>query len=379
MEDTTHTSWAWDFQNDGSTDSTSQNPSFIYTSNGTYMVKMTATNAGGSDTEIKTGYITVGTVTPPPVSSFSANITSGTAPLAVTFTDTSTNSPTSWKWAYKNASVGWTQFSTVQNPSFTFAAGTYDINLTATNAAGSDDEIKNGYITVSEAVQTPVANFTAMPTSGTTPLAVTFTDTSTNTPTSWKWAYKNATVGWSQFSTAQNPSYTFPEGTYDINLTATNAAGSDDEIKTGYITVAATPYIDVDISGSIDNWNFQTGTNEDTTSVDMIVDTNMDSWSVGAMDALTGSKPAGTAGKMAEWSGSAYLPSGKMLANAVQIKSGSGSYITLSGTNQPVQAGTAAGTASYDIGMKQVVADTDAALTGDNRYRIAITFTGAAA
>ena len=59
MEDTTHTSWAWDFQNDGTTDSTSQNPCLYYTANGTYTVKLTATNAGGSDTEIKTGYITV--------------------------------------------------------------------------------------------------------------------------------------------------------------------------------------------------------------------------------------------------------------------------------------------------------------------------------
>jgi PKD repeat protein len=379
MEDTTHTSWAWDFQNDGSTDSTSQNPSFIYTANGAYTVKMTATNAGGSDSEIKTGYITVGTVTPPPVANFTATPRSGTAPLAVTFTDTSTNSPTSWKWAYKNATVGWTQFATTQTPSYTFPVGTYDINLTATNAAGSDDEIKNGYITVNEAVSTPVANFTASPRSGTAPLAVTFTDTSTNTPTSWKWAYKNATVGWTQFSIVQNPSYTFAAGTYDINLTATNAAGSDDEIKTGYITVTSLPYIDVSISGSIDNWNFQTGINEDTTSVDLTIDTNMVKWSVGAMDALTGSKPAGTAGKMAEYSGSAYLPSGKILANAVQVKSGTGSYITLSGTDQPVQAGTAAGTISYDIGMKQVVADTDPALAGDNRYRIMITFTGAAA
>ena len=63
------------------------------------------------------------------------------------------------------------------------------------------------------------------------------------------------------------------------------------EIKTGYITVNAMPYIDVSISGSIDNWNFQTGNNEDTTAVDLTVDTNMNSWSVGVMDALTESKP----------------------------------------------------------------------------------------
>ena len=73
----------------------------------------------------------------------------GTGPLTVTFTDQSTNTPTSWIWAYRNATVGWTQFSTTQNPTFTFAAGTYDINLTATNSAGgSDDELKTSYIAV---------------------------------------------------------------------------------------------------------------------------------------------------------------------------------------------------------------------------------------
>jgi PKD repeat protein len=74
----------------------------------------------------------------------------------VTFTDTSTNTPNSWRWAYRNASVGWTQFANIKNPSFIFAAGTYDINLTATNADGSDDEVKTGYITVSNASVTLV-------------------------------------------------------------------------------------------------------------------------------------------------------------------------------------------------------------------------------
>ena len=94
--------------------------------------------------------------------------------------------------------------------------------------AGSDDEIKTGYITVGTVTPPPVANFTATPRTGTAPLTVQFNDTSTNTPTSWKWAYKNATSGWMQFNTTQNPKYTFPAGTYDINLTATNAGGSDD-------------------------------------------------------------------------------------------------------------------------------------------------------
>jgi PKD repeat protein len=53
------TSWSWDFQNDGIIDSKAKNPSYNYPSAGTYSVKLHVTNAYGSDTEIKTAYITV--------------------------------------------------------------------------------------------------------------------------------------------------------------------------------------------------------------------------------------------------------------------------------------------------------------------------------
>jgi len=52
----TPTSWLWDF-GDGST-STEQNPIHQYTSEGSFTVSLTATNAGGSDTKTKTNYIT---------------------------------------------------------------------------------------------------------------------------------------------------------------------------------------------------------------------------------------------------------------------------------------------------------------------------------
>jgi PKD repeat protein len=51
------TCWAWDFENDGTVDSTEQNPSCTYTDAGVYTVKLTATGPGGSDEEIKTDYI----------------------------------------------------------------------------------------------------------------------------------------------------------------------------------------------------------------------------------------------------------------------------------------------------------------------------------
>ncbi len=40
------TAWAWDFDNNGTVDSTQQNPTHTYTVAGTYTVKLTATNAG---------------------------------------------------------------------------------------------------------------------------------------------------------------------------------------------------------------------------------------------------------------------------------------------------------------------------------------------
>jgi len=52
----TPTSWSWDF---GDSTSTQQNPSHTYNTAGSYTVSLTATNAIGSGTETKTGYITV--------------------------------------------------------------------------------------------------------------------------------------------------------------------------------------------------------------------------------------------------------------------------------------------------------------------------------
>ena len=139
------TSWAWDFENDGIVDSTQQNPSYTYSTAGTYTVNLTVGNAGGSDEEIKTDYITVSTPVSAPVANFSATPTSGGAPLTVQFTDLSTNSPTSWAWDFENDG---TVDSTEQNPSYTYStAGTYTVKLTASNAGGSDDEIKSAYVT----------------------------------------------------------------------------------------------------------------------------------------------------------------------------------------------------------------------------------------
>jgi PKD repeat protein len=53
------TSWAWDFNNDGTIDSTAQNPSYVYTRNGVYSVTLTVTTPECEDTVTKQDYIMV--------------------------------------------------------------------------------------------------------------------------------------------------------------------------------------------------------------------------------------------------------------------------------------------------------------------------------
>ncbi len=80
----------------------------------------------------------------PPVADFSATPVSGAAPLAVSFTDTSTNGPTSWLWTFGDGAT-----STEQHPSHSYAtAGVYDVSLRATNAAGSNTKLRSGYVSV---------------------------------------------------------------------------------------------------------------------------------------------------------------------------------------------------------------------------------------
>lgn len=81
----------------------------------------------------------------------------------------------------------------------------------------------------------PVANFTANKTSLFEGDSVTFTDQSTNTPTSWSW---QATGGNPAASVVQNPIIKYlTVGQYSVSLTATNTYGSGSVTKPNFITV----------------------------------------------------------------------------------------------------------------------------------------------
>jgi PKD repeat protein len=123
--------------------------------------------------------------------------------------------------------------------------------VTATNAAGaltfnftSDVSVTpagwSATISCYSVTDPTVAGFSATPLNPIVDQTVTFSDLSTNLPTSWAWSFSPSTVTYvgGTSSASQNPQVQFSAvGAYTVTLTATNAHGPDSEIKTNYINV----------------------------------------------------------------------------------------------------------------------------------------------
>ena len=128
--------YAWSF-GDGTTppEASQANPVHQYTSAGTYAVALTVSNANGSNTRTRPGYITIGD---PPVASFTATPGSGTAPLTVAFDASgSTGANLTYAWNFGDPGSGTANTSTLQKPTHTYAAGSYQVALSVSNANGT--------------------------------------------------------------------------------------------------------------------------------------------------------------------------------------------------------------------------------------------------
>ena len=161
---------------------------------------------------------------PIPVANFSADQLNGVTPLDVTFTDLSSNAPSAWSWTFGDGGL-----SASQNPTHRYSvAGTYTVSLTASNMNGWDRETKATYITVTQPPPGPTADFTFSPPGGTAPVSITFTDTSTENPTTWAWDFGDGAT-----ATTKDASHTYvTDGTYTVRLTVTNGSGSNFVEKT---------------------------------------------------------------------------------------------------------------------------------------------------
>jgi len=136
--------WSWDFGDGGK--GSEQSPKHTFSTAGTYTVILTVSGPGGEDTLTRVNYITVSKNAPK--ADFSADVTSGTAPLKVRFTGNSTGDITAYQWNFGDGSAG----TEKDPPQHTYTQpGTYTVSLTATGPDGSDTMVKPAYVEVTAA------------------------------------------------------------------------------------------------------------------------------------------------------------------------------------------------------------------------------------
>lgn len=390
------TSWSWSFPGGTPSSYTGQTPPAItYNTAGSYGVTLTVSDGTNSDSEVKTGYITVKSV----IANFTGAPTTVVIGNSVTFTDNSSCNPSSWAWSFPGGTPS--AYNGQTPPAITYStAGTYDVSLTASKPSGSDTKTRTGYITVTPPVFNitngsittctgdfydsggssgvyqnnetftetfypstpgsmirfnftsfttelnydtltiyngvnssapvigkyhgstgpgivtasnasgaltfrfhsdgsltysgwtatiscysttlpPAADFSAYPLNPQVAQTVTFTDQSSNSPTSWTWSFSPSTVSYAGGTgpTSANPQVQFNAvGQYSVSLTASNAYGSNTKTKTNYInvtncTIAAFPWTEgfenagaippcwtqEQVNSSGINWTFITG------------------------------------------------------------------------------------------------------------------------
>ncbi len=137
----TPTSWEWDFDDNGTVDSYSQNPSFEYTNPGIYSVELVASDGVTNYSRVKSEFIVVGDTI-----FFTASPTEGYNPLTVYFNDHSGGDPTAWEWDFNNDG---TVDSYEQNPIHTYdTIGVYSVKLEVWYGEESQVLIQSDYITI---------------------------------------------------------------------------------------------------------------------------------------------------------------------------------------------------------------------------------------
>ena len=272
-------SWSWNFGNPIVTNDVSslQNPTYLYTTSGTFNVTLICTSSNGCVSLI-TVPVFVNTL---PSANFNA-ISSclGTSTIFNDLSVPTTGVVTNWVWDFGDGSP----VSTQQNPSHTYLNdSTFNVSLIVTNTAGCTDTFNlpvtinplpivafssdssaastlqspshcynlNGLFTVTLSAisnggcittfvipnmitvyPSPIASFTATPyvTSITSPI-IFFTDLSQGNPITWQWNFGDINL-LSDTSIIPSPQYTYTSAVgsvYNVTLMVSNQYGCSDD------------------------------------------------------------------------------------------------------------------------------------------------------
>ena len=212
---TSASSYVWSF-GDGNT-STLTNPNHTYATQGTYTVKLVATNANGCKDSVSQNV----SIATKPVAAYTLNTTTQCAGgNNFLFTNTSTGNIATYLWDFGDGI-----FSNLTNPSKAYAvAGNYTVKLIVIGVNGCKDSVTQNVVVTTK----PVPNFTIVGGGNcSNSLAISLTNTSTNA-SSYVWSFGDGTT-----NVLNNPTKTYAAfGSYTIKLIATNANGCVDSFST---------------------------------------------------------------------------------------------------------------------------------------------------
>ncbi len=229
-------SWNWSFGDGGI--SSSQNPTHIYSTPGSYLVTLSAINNVGCAGTLSQTII----INAIPIVQFTTVELSGCAPLSVNFQNLSTAvAGTSYLWSFGDGLT-----ASNQNPTHVYTNdGVFDVSLLVTAPGGCTDSLNIiSYINVLDAVQ---ANFSE--TNRCANAATIFSDLSTisnGTISAWSWNFGNGSS-----STNQNPTFVYlTPGTYVVSLNVlTNQGCSNTIVKN--VTIDNKPVADFTVNDSV--------------------------------------------------------------------------------------------------------------------------------
>ena len=229
-------SWTWNL---GGAPATTECPSRVFGTPGTYTVCLTVTdNLGNSDFECKSDLIRIFNLPSP---EFSATPITDCAPSIVTFTDMSTSQDGNieqWLWGL-GGSCGTITQTTPQTPSAicTYAIpDDYTISLTVKDDNGCENTItKSDYLHVAEAPEVAIAASTTFGCDD--PFTVSFLNTSNiTTGINFEWDFGNN----ESFSGETPPDVTYTqEGAYTVTVIGSDplTGCGDTLVLNNYITV----------------------------------------------------------------------------------------------------------------------------------------------
>lgn len=232
--------WQWDFNNDGTVDSTQQNPSYTYSTAGTYSVRLTVTGADGTNSVLKSNLITVENVSSnsaPVLASIGAKSVQENSTLTIKLSAVDPDGdPVTYSAADLPSGASFSGSTFTWTPSYA-QAGKYDVRFAASD--GSSEDTETVTITVVNANQLPqitavadqtivVPNTLSFIVAASDPDNDILTLTAKNLPAGA--AFANKTFSWTP-TAAQ-------AGTYDVTFTADDGSGGIDSINVR-ITVKA--------------------------------------------------------------------------------------------------------------------------------------------